>query len=183
LSAARGEFLDEGVVGLEGLVESDRLDDPAWRPVTNRGFEGIAFLTANLMIRSETFHAINGFDIAFDNPHFREDTDLAWRALNIGRIPFSHEARVYHPPQPRSLERESLSVRSRFFEKDALLLRKHPEKYLELMRREAHWALNPWFWEHFLRGVRRHEVKLPPKILDMIPRKARTQFLNGSSGK
>ncbi len=171
LSAARDEFADEGIVGLEGLVEFDRLDDSSWRPVTNCGFEGIAFLTANLMIRLETFHAINGFDIAFDNPHFREDTDLAWRALKFGRIPFSHAAMVYHPPQPRSLERESLAARACFFQKDALLLKKHPDRYRELMRREAHWAQNPLFWSHFLQGAERYQVNLPDDIRAMMPKR------------
>ena len=40
------------VVGLEGLICSDHEDDPDWRPVTNVGFEGIGFMTANLMVRS-----------------------------------------------------------------------------------------------------------------------------------
>jgi glycosyltransferase involved in cell wall biosynthesis len=173
LTAARDEFADDGIVGLEGLVESDCLKDPSWRPVTNRGFEGIAFLTANLLIRAEIFHRINGFDVAFDNPHFREDTDLAWRALEYGRIPFSSAAKVFHPAQPRSLERESLSHRASFFEKDALLLRKHPDKYRELMRREAHCVSNPLFWPHFLAGTERYQVDLPEDILAKVPKPLR----------
>jgi len=176
LSAARTEFAANDVVGVEGLVESDRLNDPAWRPVTNRGFEGIAFLTANLMIRLETFHRINGFDIAFDNPHFREDTDLAWRALEFGRIPFSPAAKVFHPPQPRSLERESFSARARFFQKDALLLRKHPVRYRELMYREAHWAQNVHFWIHLMAGAKRYQIEIPEDIRRMIPKKFRAEL-------
>ncbi len=160
-------------MGLEGLVESDRLNDPNWRPVTNKGFEGVGFLTANLFIRTGIFHAIDGFDVAFDDPHFREDTDLGWRALSFGRIPFSHAARVYHPAQPRSLERESASTRARFFEKDALLLRKHPDRYRVLMRREAHWVSNPLFWKAFLSGVKRYGVVLPDDIRKMVPKSLR----------
>jgi glycosyltransferase involved in cell wall biosynthesis len=176
LSAARDEFAGNDVVGVEGLVESDRLNDPSWRAVTNRGFEGIAFLTANLMIRLETFQRINGFDIAFDNPHFREDTDLAWRALEFGRIPFSAAARVFHPPQPRSLERESVSARADFFQKDALLLRKHPVRYRELMYREAHWARNVYYWMHFLAGARRYQIDIPEDIRSMIPKRFRSEL-------
>ncbi len=46
-------------------------------------------MTANFFLRAEAFHTLNGFDLLFDNPHFREDTDLGWRALDLGRVPFS----------------------------------------------------------------------------------------------
>jgi glycosyltransferase involved in cell wall biosynthesis/GT2 family glycosyltransferase len=164
LASARPLFEDPGVVGVEGLVLSDRVDDPEWRPVTNKGFEGMAFMTANLFIRAETFHALNGFDPLFDNPHFREDTDLGWRALKLGRIPFSHEAWVFHPPHPRALERESLAERSRFFEKDALLYRKHPSQYLQLFWRECQWQHNPFFWTYLRRGAEKYDVELPEEL-------------------
>ena len=164
LGAARREFERAEIAGLEGLILSDRLDDPDWRAVTNTGAEGVCFMTANLFVRSDVFHAVGGFDIRFDNPHFREDTDLGWRAQKLGSIPFSRDAWVYHPPQPRSLERESLAERSRFFEKDALLLRKHPQKYCELFERESQWRHNPYFWDHFLRGLRKWNVEMPPSI-------------------
>ncbi len=48
---ARSYFSNPAVVGLEGLIRSDKLDDPHWRPVTNVGFEGIGFMTANLFVR------------------------------------------------------------------------------------------------------------------------------------
>jgi glycosyltransferase involved in cell wall biosynthesis/GT2 family glycosyltransferase len=164
LTAARPLFDDPGVVGVEGLVLSDRIDDPDWRPVTNEGFEGMAFMTANFFIRTETFHAINGFDPMFDNPHFREDTDLGWRALDVGWIPFSHEAWVFHPPHARSIERESIAERSRFFEKDALLYRKHPDRYLQLFWRECQWRHNPFFWTYLRRGAEKYGVELPEEM-------------------
>jgi len=64
--------------------------------------------------------------ITFDNPHFREDTDFAWRLLNHGKIPYARDVIVYHPPHPRNIKRESLEERAKFFEKDALLAKKHP---------------------------------------------------------
>ncbi|HEX4079735.1 MAG TPA: glycosyltransferase [Rhizomicrobium sp.] len=169
LEGARGHFSEPGIVGVEGLILSDRAGDPEWRAVTNEGFEGVGFMTANLFVRAEVFHAINGFDIAFGDLPFREDTDLGWRAQELGTIVFSRAARVYHPPQPRSLERESLEARSHFFERDALLLHKHPGKYAELMRRERQWLQNPYFWPHFLAGTRRYRVKLPDNVRNMIP--------------
>jgi glycosyltransferase involved in cell wall biosynthesis len=158
LSAARKRFEAESIVGLEGLIESDHLDDPAYRPVTNVGCEGIGFMTANLFVRNDTFHRLDGFDLAFDRPHFREDTDFGWRLLAIGAVPFSRRAKVFHPAQPRSIEREAAATRARFFEKDALLLSKHPARYRLLFEVERHWEHTQGFWENFKRGAELYGV-------------------------
>jgi glycosyltransferase involved in cell wall biosynthesis len=170
LAAAQAEFAARPIVGLEGLITSGLADDPLWRPVTNEGFEGVGFMTANLFVRADAFHRTGGFDVAFDHPHFREDTDLGWRLQAVGDVPFSRAAAVHHPPQPRSLERESLEARSAYFEKDALLLRKHPSRYAKLMRSERQWRKNPLFWTHFLKGLRRYGVELPPDVRSLVPR-------------
>jgi hypothetical protein len=159
LEAALPYFTDAGVVGVEGLVLSDRAHDDRYRPVTNVGFEGIGFMTANLLLRRETFAAVDGFDAQFDQP-FREDTDLAWRALEHGAIPFAADVRVYHPPQPRIVAREAAAARVRFFEKDALLMKKHPERYRTLFLREAHYAQTPGFMDHLLRGAAKYQVQV-----------------------
>jgi glycosyltransferase involved in cell wall biosynthesis len=161
LEAGLRYFRDATVVGAEGLIVSDRAHDERYRTVTNVGFEGIGFMTANLFLRRETFMAVDGFDPQFDRPfHFREDTDLAWRALEHGTIPFAGDARVYHPPQPRALEREAVASRLRFFEKDALLLKKHPERYRALFLREAHYERTPGFGDHLMRGAAKYRVAI-----------------------
>ncbi|HEY3638477.1 MAG TPA: glycosyltransferase [Rhizomicrobium sp.] len=175
LESAEKEFREREIIGLEGLVVSGRMGDPDWRAVTNEGFEGLGFMTANLFLRAEAFHCVNGFDAAFGDMPFREDTDLGWRAQELGAIPFSKLAKVYHPPQPRAMERESLGTRSRFFERDALLMRKHPRKYAELMRREAQWATNPYFWTYLLSGIKRYDVKVPDEVLAIMPRNVRAR--------
>jgi glycosyltransferase involved in cell wall biosynthesis len=175
LAGAEKEFRSRGIVGLEGLVVSGRVGDPDWRAVTNEGFEGLGFMTANLFLSAEVFHRINGFDAAFGDLPFREDTDLGWRAQEFGTIPFSRLARVYHPPQPRAKERESLGTRSRFFERDALLMRKHPKRYAELMRREAQWTTNPYFWTHFVDGIKRYGVNVPEEVWAMMPKSIRAK--------
>lgn len=159
LEAGLRYFADAGVVGVEGLVLSDRAHDARYRPVTNVGFEGIGFMTANLMLRRDVFEAIDGFDAQFDVP-FREDTDLAWRALEHGAIPYGADVRVYHPPQPRTNEREAAAARVTFFEKDALLMKKHPERYRTLFLRERHYEQTPGFREHLLRGAARYGVQI-----------------------
>jgi glycosyltransferase involved in cell wall biosynthesis/2-polyprenyl-3-methyl-5-hydroxy-6-metoxy-1,4-benzoquinol methylase len=158
LSNAKKLFRGDNIIGIEGLIKSDKLNDPAYRPVTNEGFPGIGFMTANLFLKTEVFNGINGFDERFDNPHFREDTDLAWRALEWGDIPFSNGVMVLHPAHPRQIERESLVERNKFFEKDALLLKKHPKKYMELFLKEQHWQNTPGFWENFMLGAKKYYV-------------------------
>jgi GT2 family glycosyltransferase len=153
-------FQDPTVAGVEGLIVSDRAHDERYRAVTNVGFEGIGFMTANLWLRRNVFLAVGGFDAQFDPFPFREDTDLAWRALEHGTIPFGADVCVYHPPQPRTIEREALTARVRFFENDALLLKKHPERYRTLFVRERHYAQTPGFFDHFQRGALKHGVEI-----------------------
>jgi glycosyltransferase involved in cell wall biosynthesis/GT2 family glycosyltransferase len=153
-------FDKANVVGVEGLIISDKVDDADYRAVTNVGFEGTGFMTANLFLRREIFNAIDGFDEQFDHPHFREDTDLGWRACALGAIPFARDVRVYHPPHPRSVDREGRNERSRFFEKDPLLLRKHPERYRALFLKEGHYRRTEGFCEHFARGARKYGVNV-----------------------
>lgn len=178
LESAAKHFRAGDIVGIEGLVSSERKGESDWRAVTNEGFEGLGFMTANLFLLAEVFHAINGFDVAFGDMPFREDTDLGWRAEKLGAIPFCRDVRVNHPPQPRSLPRESLEARSRLFERDALLLRKHPDKYPLLMRREAQWTHNPSFWNHLLVGLVRYGVSAPSEVVGLMPRRVRLQYLS-----
>jgi GT2 family glycosyltransferase len=152
-------FDDPTVVGVEGLIVSERLNDPDYRAVTNVGFEGIGFMTANLLLRHDSFNAIDGFDEEFDVP-FREDTDLGWRACALGKIPFGDDVRVFHPAHARSVEREALSQRVKFFEKDALLFKKHPDRYRTLFQREGHYLNTQGFHEHFRRGAVKYGVAI-----------------------
>ncbi len=175
LENAFKQFKASDIVGVEGLIVSGRKGEAEWRAVTNEGFEGLGFMTANLFLRLETIHTLNGFDVSLGDVPFREDTDLGWRAQELGAIPFSRSVRVYHPPQPRAVERESLESRSRLFERDALLLRKHPVKYAELLRREAQWTHNPHFWRYFLEGITRYQVDVPDEVRAMMPWRLRSQ--------
>jgi glycosyltransferase involved in cell wall biosynthesis len=158
---ARAYFTDSDIVGVEGLIESNHLNDPDWRPVTNIGFEGIGFMTANLFVRSSVFQFLGGFDLQFDRPHFREDTDFGWRMLDIGGVPYASDVGVFHPAQPRALERESASARAKFFQKDALLYRKHPERYRHLYFAESHFDNTLEFKENFIIGFKNNNIPLP----------------------
>ena len=165
---ARPYFSDPAVVGVEGLIHSDHLDDPEWRPVTNVGFEGIGFMTANLMVRSSVFQYMGGFDLQFDRPHFREDTDFGWRMLDIGNVPYANNVKVFHPAQPRNQERESTTERSKFFQKDALLYRKHPKRYCALFMLERHFEHTSGFKENLVQGFKRNGLEIPEWISNKI---------------
>ncbi|WET42224.1 glycosyltransferase [Citrobacter enshiensis] len=168
LANARKYFNIPDIVGVEGQITSDHHGDENWRPVTNVGFEGIGFMTANLMVRTAVFHYLGGFDLQFDRPHFREDTDFGWRMQKIGMVPYAKDVEVFHPAQPRSKERESLASRSNFFQKDALLYRKHPEKYRELFVLEKHYAITPGFKENLLLGFEKENETVPQWMVDFL---------------
>ncbi|MDD5462382.1 MAG: glycosyltransferase [Methylococcales bacterium] len=161
LVKARKYFQDRAVVGVEGMIVSDHLDDPDWRPVTNIDFEGIGFMTANLMVRSDVFQLLGGFDFQFDRPHFREDTDFGWRMQEIGSVPYAKEVTVFHPAQPRAIERESAQTRACFFQNDAILYRKHPDRYQQLFFTERHFQITPGFKENLLAGFKKVNMNVP----------------------
>jgi len=157
-----------GVVGVEGLIEADIYDHTTHRVVTNLDFEGIGFMTANLFVRLDVLNQIDGFDESFDNPHFREDTDLGWRVQQFGEVPYVKDVVVLHPSHPRNIERESAEERNKFFVHDPLLLKKHPEKFAQLFVSEDHYKI-PEYWVYFKEGMRRHGVT-DRELEDLISR-------------
>ncbi|UOD50373.1 glycosyltransferase [Orrella daihaiensis] len=161
LMNARPYFNHPDMVGLEGLIYSDHMHDPDWRPVSNVGFEGVGFMTANLFVRSSAFQLLGGFDLQFDRPHFREDTDLGWRLMELGMVMYAKEVKVFHPALPRSEERESAATRSKFFEKDALLYKKHPARYRELFFIERQFDRTPGFAQNLKAGFNKHGIDMP----------------------
>lgn len=169
LLRARPYFDDPQVVGVEGLIYSDHMGDPNWRPVSNVGSEGIGFMTANLLVRSAVFQYLGGFDLRFDRPHFREDTDFGWRMLDLGAVPYAEDVAVFHPAQQRDIERESHEARAYFFEKDALLYQKHPERYRVLFEFERHYERSLGFAEHLLRGFEKIGMEPPAWLLKKLP--------------
>ena len=189
LMNAKSYFENDSLVGLEGYIYTDasKINDPKYRIVTNRGFEGIGFMTANLFIRRDIVEKIGGFDERFDKPHFREDTDFAWRAEIYGDVTFAKNVRVFHPPLLRKLKGESKKDRDRFFINDALLFVKHPEKYMKLMKAEGHYKYIKNFWRFFLDGCKHINDKIPieymlkdPEIRRYVPDELKYSSVNQS---
>lgn len=165
LERAAEHFDRSSIAGLEGRIWTSKQGHPRYRTVTNVGFEGFGFMTANLFLRKVLVEKAGGFDERFDHPHFREDTDLAWRVLEFGEIPYATDVAVYHPPHPVRLKRESPEERAKMFVQDSLLFAEHPERYPRLFFAEAHYRKTEGFWTYFLEGIKRHRVEPPLEIL------------------
>jgi glycosyltransferase involved in cell wall biosynthesis/GT2 family glycosyltransferase len=159
LEKAARQFDQRPLAGLEGRIRSEKLGDAKWRTVSNVGFEGVGFMTANMFYRRDLLRRVEGFDERFHD--FREDTDLAWRVMEFGEIPHASDVVVFHPPHPATVERESQIERAKMFRLDPLLLERHPDKYIELLRKEGHYRYKPGFWHHFARGLRESSVDAP----------------------
>ena len=167
LEKAARHFDERPLAGLEGRIRSDKLGDPNWRTVSNIDFEGIGFMTANMFYRRDLLQRVGGFDERFQD--FREDTDLAWRVMEFGEIPHARDVVVFHPPHPATVERESQVERAKMFRLDPLLLERHPDKYIQLIRMEGHYRYKPGYWHHFARGLRESGVHAPvAKLLQQL---------------
>ena len=128
-------------------------------------------MTANLLVRSSAFQYLGGFDLQFDRPHFREDTDLGWRLNDLGKVPYAKDVRVFHPAQKRDKQRESAQERAKFFQKDALLYRKQPEKYRQLFMAERHFEHTPGFRHHLQEGFSAADIPLPEWMSSLLKEK------------
>lgn len=89
-------------VAVEGKVyaENEGEFDPLGEGPSNK--HGGVFLTCNCAYRREVLLRIGGFDEAFPYAAY-EDTELAARAQQIGRIAWQPEAVVIHPQRPLTL--------------------------------------------------------------------------------
>ena len=160
LERAAGYFDEHAIAGLEGRVRSEQLGNPRYRTVSNVGFEGIGFMTANMFYRRDLLAKVGGFDERFQFA-FREDTDLAWRIMEHGKIPYAADAGVFHPPHHVENSRESPAERAKMFCSDAILFAGHPQKYVDLLCREGHYCNTTGFWRHFVRGLSEYQVRCP----------------------
>src|SRR5262245_36542607 len=93
---------DPEAVAVEGKVfaSNEGEFDPLGEGPTNRS--GGVYLTCNCAYRRETLIEVGGFDETFPFPAY-EDTELAARAQQLGRIIWEPEAVVIHPQRPLTL--------------------------------------------------------------------------------
>jgi GT2 family glycosyltransferase len=103
LSALRQAFLNNpDAVAVEGRVHAANEGefDPLGEGPTNKS--GGVYLTCNCAYRRESLIEVGGFDETFPYAAY-EDTELAARAQQLGRIVWEPAAIVIHPQRPLTL--------------------------------------------------------------------------------
>ncbi len=126
-------FQKQQVDGVEGRTEACGTETPFAHRAHN--LNGGQFLTCNIFYTKAILQKVGGFDERFRAPH-REDSDLAWRILEVGgRIVFAPDVVAFHPYFPKRplATLKSLSL----LQYDYLLFFKHPKRF-----REAGWFPN-----------------------------------------
>lgn len=139
-------FKDKNVVGVEGLIYTDHINDPKYRTVHNLYFlkgkrnKYVGYIGCNMFFRTDSLKSIKGYDERF-KPYFREDSDLAWRLLKKGKIPFASEVKVFHPAhlKEKSRNEEQDRFRQKLYVNDALLFKKHPWAYIHMIGRQENY--------------------------------------------
>ena len=99
--------------------------------------ESSEFAVANCFIRRSVLSTLGGFDERFCRP-WREDSDLYFRLLDISAtIVRAPRAVVIHPVRPVPWGISLLQAREIAF--DALLYKKHPQRYRQKIRATPRW--------------------------------------------
>ncbi len=126
------EKLREGRID---VLEGETLDLESKRPL--RRYETgdqLSFIPCNLFVRKELFDRIGGYDGEFYDGgrrlYFREDADLGFRMLDAGAV--VAKAADVNVSHPRQFNRAGDCLRhARRYQFDALLWKKHPERFRE----------------------------------------------------
>ena len=151
-------FTDDDTVPAHDWLAAGRmalLDNPQWSaagghvtvprsreaPTDNAlmtiGLEAAAFVTANAFVRRAALLAVDGFDERFDAAS-REDSDLQFRLeAQVGPVGRAGDAVVAHPVRDQAWGASLRRQRNVVF--DALLYKKHPQRYRQSIRRSPPW--------------------------------------------
>lgn len=101
------------------------------------GLTRAEFVTANCFVRRAMLERIGGFDERF-RLAWREDSDLQFRILDTGgRIARAPDALMHHPVRPAPWGVSVSQQRKVFY--DALLYKKHPQRYRTRIRPVPPW--------------------------------------------
>ena len=135
-------FRDARVTGVSGAVTVPIEGLSIYFQRNVQHLEDGVFLTCNAFYRRTALEAVDGFDERFTFP-FREDSDLYYRVEALGGVMVREPlARVVHPA-PRG--RFGVSARlQRYSTSNALLYKKHPERYRRRCNRGRRCRITPW---------------------------------------
>ena len=110
------------VIGVEGYTDGDNTPILSHATKNTKGGE---YPTCNLAFKKSVLQKIGGFDEAYH--FFREDTDIAYRAAQQGKIIFDSNVKVFHPTRfttPKSILNELGMTRG-----EIRLAKKFPKTY------------------------------------------------------
>jgi GT2 family glycosyltransferase len=129
--------LDGKVAAIAGAVVVPIEGEPTDHARNTHQLENAGFVTANCFVRREALEQIGGFDERFTRA-WREDSDLAFSLRAAGlRVISSARPVVVHPVRPVPWGFAVRSHKNLLF--DALLYKKHPERYRAEVRRTPPW--------------------------------------------
>lgn len=136
LAAGLAAF-EDGVAGVMGRIEMPLPDIPTDYELNAKGLEGGEFLTANCFYRRDVLEEVGGFDTDFEVA-WREDTDLWFTLLERGyKLRRAPGALVVHPIRPAEWGVSMKQQRKAMY--NALLFKKHPQKYIERVAPSPNW--------------------------------------------
>jgi GT2 family glycosyltransferase len=137
LAAGIAPFADEHVVAVTGQTSVPLPPRPTDYERDAAGLERAEFVTANCFVRRSVLESLGGFDESFPAA-WREDSDLHFRLLDTGgQLVKASEAIVVHPVRPAPW---GISLRQqKKISYDALLYRKHPQRYRERISPRGPW--------------------------------------------
>jgi glycosyltransferase involved in cell wall biosynthesis len=128
---------DDGADAAWGRIEMPIPREPTDYERDANGLERATFVTANCFCLRSMLERLGGFDERF-RVAWREDADLYFRLLGEGaRIVHVPQALVVHPVRPAAWGISIRQQRKVLF--DALLYKKHPQRYREHIRAHARW--------------------------------------------
>jgi GT2 family glycosyltransferase len=120
------------IAALSGRVVMPLPDPPTDYALNESGLTTAEFVTANCFVRREALQQVGGFDERFTMA-WREDSDLQFKLLQHGyTIARASAAVVTHPLRPAPPGISIRQQRKVYF--DALLYRKHPQRYRQHIR-------------------------------------------------
>ena len=153
-------YFEEDISGLEGNIITEK------GPKNNGESKLHGFATANMFYTKEIFEKVGGFDERIGVPPYREDTDLAWRVMEEGKIKYAEDVIIDHPPKDKEKN-------WRVHQYDVLLYKKHPQKFKEFNKnlpiREIPKSVSGW-----IKGMFKFNQFFP--VLNFILDRLRRRF-------
>jgi glycosyltransferase involved in cell wall biosynthesis len=128
LTAAENVISTSHVRAVEGTMLPWSQSQPNYPYRMTVNLDGGRYMTGNMVYQRQLLDELGGFDTNFRSPHFLEDSDLAFRAMDRGtEIPYSPAVRIRHRLEtygPMRFLRDQTKLQW-----IPLVAQKHPKRY------------------------------------------------------